>query len=352
MKQKFFSARARAVTLAAAAVMFVSATVARAEEAVGFQEIYSLIRSNLAGVKEADLERAAVLGLLQQLQGRVVLLTNGATAAEVKVPETLLARTNVLEEAFGYVRAERVEQGLAGQLVAALEKLNAAKKVKGTILDLRFAGGGDYAAAAAAAEKFIGGEKALLQIEGKVLRSTATNAALAGPLVVLVNGETTAAAESLAAILRKANVAMLIGGATPGQAGVFMEYPLKNGQRLRLASGMVRLGDGSALTGTGLKPDVSVEVRADEERVYLGDPYADLTVAGAKTGAGTQPRHRMTEAELVKRQREGRNTEEDEFPGAAAATGEQARLLIRDPALARAVDILKGLVLLKAARAN
>ena len=243
-------------------------------------------------------------------------------------------------------------KGLAGQLVAALEKLNAAKKVKGTILDLRFAGGGDYAAAAAAAEKFIGGEKALLQIEGRVLRSTATNAALAGPLVVLVNGETTAAAESLAAILRKANVAMLIGGATPGQAGVFMEYPLKNGQRLRLASGMVRLGDGSALTGTGLKPDVSVEVRADEERVYLGDPYADLTVAGAKTGAGTQPRHRMTEAELVKRQREGRNTEEDEIPGAAAATGEQARLLIRDPALARAVDILKGLVLLKAARAN
>ncbi len=339
----------------ATAWLGVAVSVPGAEPA-GFQEVFSLIRSNLVGMKEAELDRAAVQGLLQQLQGRVALLTNDAAGAMPKVPENLVAQTNVLDGAFGYVRMERVEKGAAGQLVAAVEKLNAGRRLKGTILDVRFAGGQDYSAAAAAAEKFIVGEKPLLQIEGKVLRSNATNAAVAGPVVVLVNGETTAAAEALAAVLRKANVAVIIGGATPGQAGVFMEYPLKNGQRLRLASGMVRLGDGSALTGAGLKPDIGVDVPAAEERVYLADPYAVSQASGAgATGpavAGVAPRRRMNEADLVRRQREGRNTDEDEVAAHEGAGVEKGRLVIRDPALARAVDVLKGLVLLKSARAN
>ena len=340
----------RALAVAVVAVMTWAVASARAEEPAGFQEVFSLIRSNLVGVSEAELDRAAVQGLLQQLQGRVVLLTNGTAGGGGKVSESLIGRTNVLEDAFGYVRVDRVEKGLAGQLVAAHEKLNAAKRLKGLIVDLRFAGGLDYLAAVAAAEKFLAGDKPLLQIEGKVLRSTATNVAVAGPLVVLVNHETTAAAETLAAILRKANAAMIIGGATPGQAGVFMEYPLKNGQRLRLASGMVRLGDGTALTGAGLKPDVSVEVKADEERAYVADPFTNLTpVVATKNGAAAAPRHRMNEAELVRRQREGQNTEEDDFVGSG---GDKGRQIMRDPALARAVDILKGIVLLKAARAN
>ncbi len=351
MKLNLIQVRAFAVAaVAAVAVMTVAVAPARAEEAAGFQEVFSLIRSNLVGVSEAELDRAAVQGLLQQLQGRVVLLTNGTTGGGAKVPESFLGRTNVLEDAFGYVRVDRVEKGLAGQLAAAHEKLSAGKKLKGLIVDLRFAGGLDYLAAVAAAEKFLAGDKPLLQIEGKVLRSTATNVVIAGPLVVLVNRETTAAAETLAAILRKANAAMIIGGATPGQAGVFMEYPLKNGQRLRLASGMVRLGDGTALTGAGLKPDVSVEVKSDDERAYLADPFTDLNPAAPpKPGATTAARRRMNEAELVRRQREGQNTEEDEFVGAA---GDKHRQIMRDPALARAVDILKGIVLLKAARAN
>lgn len=334
----------------AVAMMHWAASV-RAEAPAGFQEVFSLIRSNLVGVSEADLDRAAMLGLLQQLQGRVVLLTNGAATGGAKVPESLLGRTNVLEDAFGYVRVDRVEQGLAGQLVAAHEKLNAAKRLKGLIVDLRFAGGLDYPAAVAAAEKFLAGDKPVLQIEGKVLRSTATNVVIPGPVVVLVNRETTAAAETLAAVLRKANAAMIIGGATPGQAGVFMEYPLKNGQRLRLTSGMVRLGDGTALTGAGLKPDVTVEVRSEDERAYLADPFTDLApVVMPKAGTTAAARRRMNEAELVRRQRDGQNTEEDEFVGAGG--GDKGRQIMRDPALARALDILKGLVLLKAARAN
>lgn len=351
MKLNFINVRAFAVAVVAVgAVMTVAVAPGRAEEPAGFQEVFGLIRSNLVGVSAAELDRAATLGLLQQLQGRVVLLTNGTAGGGAKVAESLLGRTNVLEEAFGYVRVERVEKGLAEQLAAAHEKLNAAKKLKGLIVDLRFAGGLDYLAAVAAAEKFLAGDKPLLQIEGKVLRSTATNVAVAGPLVVLVNHETTAAAETLAAILRKANAAMIIGGATPGQAGVFMEYPLKNGQRLRLASGMVRLGDGTALTGAGLRPDVSVEVKSDDERAYLADPFTDLTPAAPpKPGAAAAARRRMNEAELVRRQREGQNTEEDDFVGPG---GDKNRQIMRDPALARAVDILKGIVLLKAARAN
>jgi len=56
----------------------------------------------------------------------------------------------------------RVAAGLAGQLKAAYEKLNATSKLKGLVLDLRFADGHDFTAAANAADRFLSKEQPLL----------------------------------------------------------------------------------------------------------------------------------------------------------------------------------------------
>jgi len=110
-----------------------------------FQEVFRLLRANLPGVTEEDLNRAAVQGLLDQFYPRVILVTNGAPAAAGQ-EDALLTRTTVYNESYGYVRAARVATGLADQIKSAYEKLGGRNKLKGLILDLRFAAGQDYIA--------------------------------------------------------------------------------------------------------------------------------------------------------------------------------------------------------------
>ena len=88
-------------------------------------------------------------------------------------------------------------------------------------------------------------------------------------MAVVINGQTAGAAEALAAILRENEVALLIGSATAGQASMFKEFPLENGQRLRIATAPVRLGNGKVLAS--LTPDIAVSVGADDDEKHFSD---------------------------------------------------------------------------------
>src|SRR5690349_8089920 len=108
--------------------------------APSFAEVYSLVQSNLADVNQDDLNRAAVTGLLSQLQSRVTYLTNGAEAADApRVP--LLSKSAVFEGAYGFLRIGRVGPDLSNEVAKALNQLRSTNKLKGVIVDLRFAVG-------------------------------------------------------------------------------------------------------------------------------------------------------------------------------------------------------------------
>ncbi len=116
-----------------------------------FQEVFRLLRANLPNASEEDLNRAAVHGLLSEFYPRVILVTNGAPASPP--PESsLLSKTRVYDQLYGYLRVARVATGLADQVKSSYEKLDATNRLKGVVLDLRFADGQDYAAAASVAE--------------------------------------------------------------------------------------------------------------------------------------------------------------------------------------------------------
>ena len=93
-----------------------------------------------------------------------------------------------------------------------------------------------------------------------MVRSKENSDALSVPVAVLVNRQTVGAAEALAAVLRETGAGLILGSNTAGQAMIAQEFPLKNGERLRIATAPIQLGDGSALSGQGLKPDIAVEV--------------------------------------------------------------------------------------------
>ena len=258
-------------------------------------------------------------------------------------------------------RIDRVEGSLAEQLRAAYDGLARTNKskIKGVILDLRFAAGNNYGAAAAAADCFLNSEQPLLEWGTGSARATKKTNAIAAPVAILVNSQTAGAAESLAAALREAEIGLILGGTTAGQANIFKEFSLGNGEKLRIATAQIKLGNGTVLA-RGLKPDIAVETSLADERAYLEDPYRILhPPAPAKNDSSTtsnrastnQPAHRPTnEAELVRERRAGETLDDDSdemSPQIIAAPEEPAPPVIADTALARALDLLKGLAVIQ-----
>lgn len=344
--------------LAAAAVLLAapSARAAETNDAPDFHEVLGLVRAHLAGATDTDLNRAAVDGLLKALRGKVAIVGSEAPAVNTNAP---LAKASLLEDNVAYLRVARLDEPLAKDCAAAFAQLAATNKLIGVVLDLRFAEGDDYATAAAVADLFQAKARPLIDWGQGVVTSKEKTDAIRLPVGVLVNRESSGAAEALAAMFRETGAGLILGGVTAGRAMIGQEFPLKNGQRLRVATLPVKVGDGLALTASGLKPDIEVPVTPEEERRYLGDPYGTATRSAAAGAAGsslTNPaagtnrvarRARPNEADLVRARREGLNLD-GELPEARAA--EPVRPQLRDPALARALDLLKGLAVVRAAR--
>jgi hypothetical protein len=315
-----------------------------------YKEVYELIHSHLDGVTDAELDQAALNGLLTTFDGRVSLEEDQSTAP---TNGPLISRVAVPDEGVGYVRISRVADGLAQGLGQAWRDLVASNALNGLVLDLRFARGSDYAAAAAAADLFVPRERQLLVYGDVPVRSTAKTNAVTLPLAVLVNHATSGAAEALAAMLREAGSAIILGDTTAGRAMVMQDYPLKNGQRLSIAAEPVKLGNGAELSSSGVKADIQVAVSADAEKTYFDDPYPDLSQAyvsddNAQSDQVGETNHvthhaRISEADLVREKAEGISSDDD--TNVTSQPTEPEKPMIHDPVLARAVDLLKALAL-------
>jgi hypothetical protein len=326
-----------------------------------FKEVYDLIRTHLAGQSDEALNQAAVQGLLDQLHARVSLVTGKSdSGAASSAQEPPLIQLAVYDGPVAGLRVDRVADGLAGKVASACKSLSDSNQLKGIVLDLRYAGGHDYAAAVATANLFISREQPLLDWGAGVVRSKANKEAITLPLVVLVNHETADASEALAAILREDAQAVILGSTTAGEATIGRDYPLKNGQYLRIATASVKLGNGDALSAAGLKPDIQVNLKPDDEKAYYADPFkappASGDLAGGDTDAGATnhvAHAHLTEADLIRERKErpGMELEYEEPADGQGASVDSDRPVVRDPVLARALDLVKGISAVRQSRA-
>jgi hypothetical protein len=195
---------------------------------------------------------------------------------------------SILESSVLRVCASHVTENFAGQLRAAAPT----NQISGTILDLRFADGDN----AAAAVDYFSTKKS--------------------PLVILVNGQTRGSAAALVTQLRAAGEAVVIGNTNA--AGI-------------------------------LQPDIAVAVGTEAERKFQENPFADLAadrIAALSATNNLLPFiDHMSEAELVRN-----HVKDGEDDGIQPTTRTEPPPVIRDPALARAVDLLKALAILKQSR--
>ena len=157
-------------------------------------------------------------------------------------------------------------------------------------------------------------------------------------------------------ITRRTDVALLIGTNTAGQASTTRDFRLSTGQALRIATSPVTFANGEPIRS--LAPDILVEVSPEDERMYFADAYKVLPRSSMEDMAATNiasftvtnraPRRRINEAELVRMLREGQDIENElaRTPRPPAP----GRPVISDPALARAIDLLKGLAVVRHTR--
>lgn len=238
-----------------------------------------------------------------------ILVLTGWLAAQIPLRAdatgSALEKYAVLEGNVAYFQVGQVGTNLADEIRAARSTMAVSNKIAGTVLDLRFTTGDD-ASASQAVETLLSKEKQ--------------------PLAILINRETQDTAAKLAAVLRSAR-AGLIFGSVPGSAQT-------NGE-----------------TGLPVRPDIAVDIGAGDERAFMKNPYtlADTNGVGSAIAAnGLLPSVDYTsEADLVHAKIK------DGDPGAIFPETQRAPPqvpTIRDPVLARAVDLIKGLAIVRASR--
>jgi len=207
----------------------------------------------------------------------------------------------------------------------------------GVILDLRSnVASDDYQGAAQVLSFFAPADAALSKYNAMGANHAAASPSMHLPMVVLINHETTGAAEALAACL-KTDGALLVGRETRGQAAVFAEQKLSSGQILRFAVQNVFQADGTPLFGHPVVPDISLNVDDHSEKaalVLIKDNHVSDVIQESPE------RHRLSEATLV----QGQDPEWDDY---LASLEKRPVLLslpvIHDEVLISALDSLKAI---------
>jgi hypothetical protein len=343
MTRHFFSLSVLALAAWFAAGGFLRAdTISPHGTTPDFKEVYELLRTNLPDSTAENLNRAAVEGLLSRFPGKVSLIGGAADGSA-------LTKSMVIEDNVAYLRVGCVVANFADELGAAYRVLAGTNKIAGVVLDLRFADGSDDTAAQAAAKLF------------------AAKKSIAGPLAVLVNGETRGAAETLAAALHQAGAGLIIGSPTAGAATAFKEFSLSNGERLRVAAAPAASGDSMI---SRVQPDIAVTGAGSDERVLFDNPYQMLATGNTNSSPGTNflpyvdhtseadlVRQRQKDGKLIKvpmsredlmrEKNDGGDGDED---SALVRAAEPQKPVMRDPVLARAVDLIKGLAIVRESR--
>jgi hypothetical protein len=351
MLRKLALVSAIALWVAGCAAISLSAADKSTVTSPEFRQVFDLIRENLPGVSEAELNRAATEGLVAKLSPRVALVGSNDTTVAVSAA---LTRSNLFESGVLYLRIAIVDPSLERSVKAAWEVFSMSNKLAGVILDLRYACGEDYPSAAAVARLFLQTKQPLLDWGDGMVESKDGGAIGSCPVVTLVNRETSGAAEALAAVLRVSGRGLILGKSTAGKAGAAKLFPLENGDFVRIITRPIRLGDGSQMSATGVIPDIGVDVNPTDESNYYADPFAASRVSNQAATSGAtgfrtnQPvrRPRYGEAELVRDRRQGLTADAP----VADPRAEPEVPQLQDVTLLRALDLLKGLAIVRQTR--
>ncbi|MBI3781439.1 MAG: S41 family peptidase [candidate division NC10 bacterium] len=196
-----------------------------------------------------------------------------------------------LGDGIAYIRVSSFQERTGKDLLKAIEQLGQ-NGMSAMVLDLRNNPGGLLNQAVHVTDLFLDKGQLIVYTEGRIknqdLRFSAEHGAQIPkvPIVVLVNGGSASASEIVAGALQDWKRAVVLGTKTFGKGSVQTVIPLSDGSGLRLTTAKYFTPKGRSIHGTGLLPDIVVEV-----------PRPTLAKA---------PGHGEKEAEAAKERPEGR----------------------------------------------
>lgn len=170
-----------------------------------------------------------------------------------------------LGDGIAYIRISSFQERTGKDLLKAIEPMGQ-NGMSALVLDLRNDPGGLLNQAVQVCDLFLEKGQLIVYTEGRIknqdLRFTAEHGAQVPkiPMVVLVNGGSASASEIVAGALQDWKRAVVLGTKTFGKGSVQTVIPLSDGSGLRLTTAKYFTPKGRSIHGTGLMPDIIVEV--------------------------------------------------------------------------------------------
>jgi carboxyl-terminal processing protease len=174
-------------------------------------------------------------------------------------------RVKDLGDGIAYIRIASFQERTGKDLLKAIEQFQK-NGMSALVLDLRNDPGGLLNQAVQVSDLFLDKGQLIVYTEGRIknqdLRFSAEHGAQIPkvPMVVLVNGGSASASEIVAGAMQDWNRAVVLGTKTFGKGSVQTVIPLSDGSGLRLTTAKYYTPKGRSIHGTGIVPDIIVEV--------------------------------------------------------------------------------------------
>lgn len=174
--------------------------------------------------------------------------------------------SEMLDNNIGYIKVNEFDEVTATQFDEAIDDLEKQGE-KGLIIDLRDNPGGRYDIVCEMLDRMLPMGKLLVYTMDKYgtkeeQKSTDSDE-FTKPLAVLVNGNSASASEIFSGAVKDYGIGTLVGTTTFGKGIVQQILPLNDGSAVKLTVSKYYTPSGKNIHGTGIEPDVRVELNDD-----------------------------------------------------------------------------------------
>ena len=235
-------------------------------------------------------------------------------------------------------------KNLENGLIEQIEEAGGIDQVAGIVLDLRNNPGGLLTQAIKVSDAFLDkGEivstRGRNPEDGERFNATQGDLADGLPMVLLINGGSASASEIVAGALQDHRRAIVVGTKSFGKGSVQTVMPLRGDGAMRLTTARYYTPSGRSIQALGVSPDIVVE----QPRRPVATEEEDEDQTRPRSRSEADLRGRLDNDSLS--EDEIRLIEEDQ-----RKAEEAAKLREEDYQLAYAIDVLKGLAALQAAK--
>ncbi len=183
----------------------------------------------------------------------------------------------MMKDNIGYIQITEFDEITASQFVKALDKLNS-QGMEGLVIDLRDNPGGLLDTVVTMLDKMVG--KGMLVYtkdkngEGDEYQSK-EGENFSKPLALLINGYSASASEVFAGCIQDYGIGTIVGTTSFGKGIVQNIYRLSDGSAVKLTVSKYYTPNGRNIHGTGIEPDVKVELSEEAKGTLSIDSSKD-----------------------------------------------------------------------------